>query len=70
MKKGEIRILILGLVSFFLTIICAVVAVCLMIGAVAKEADEKDLGSKISQGIQTMSEKVIDKNDIDVDVDI
>lgn len=70
MKKGEIRILILGLVSFFLTIICSVVAVCLMIGAVAKEADEKDLGGKITQGIQTISEKVIDENDIDVDVDI
>jgi len=70
MKKGEIRILILGLVSFFLTIICSVVAVCLMIGAVAKEADEKDLGGKITRGIQTISEKVIDENDIDVDVDI
>ena len=70
MKKGEIRILILGLVSFFLTIICSVVAVCLMIGAVAKEADEKDLGGKISHGIQTISEKVIDENDFDVDVDI
>ena len=70
MKKGEIRILILGLVSFFLTIICSVVAVCLMIGAIAKEADEKDLGGKITRGIQTISEKVIDENDIDVDVDI
>lgn len=70
MKKGEIRILILGLVSFFLTIICSVVAVCLMIGAVAKEADEKDLGGKITRGIQTISEKVIGENDFDVDVDI
>lgn len=69
MKKGEIRLLILGLVSFFLTVICSVAAVCLMVGAVAKEADENDLGGKITRGIQTMSEKIIDE-DIDIETDI
>lgn len=68
MKKDEIRLLILGLVSFFLTVICTVAAVCLMIGAVAKEAGEKDLGGKITQGFQTISEKVTD-DDFDVEVD-
>ncbi|MCR5529667.1 MAG: hypothetical protein K6F49_10660 [Saccharofermentans sp.] len=70
MRKGEIRLLILGLVSFFLTIICTVVAVCLMIGAVAKEAEEKDLGGKITQGIESMSEKVFTDDDIEVDIDV
>ena len=70
MRKGEIRLLIIGLVSFFLTIICSVVAVCLMIGAVAKEAGEKDLGGKISQGFESISEKVFTDEDIDVDVEV
>jgi hypothetical protein len=70
MKKGEIRLLILGLVSFFLTVICTVVAVCLMVGAVAKEAGEKDLGGKISQGIQSISEKVMDEDALDTEYDI
>ena len=69
MKKGEIRLLILGLVSFFLTVICTIVAVCLMVGAVAKEAGDKDIGGKISQGIQSMSEKVWDEDALDTEID-
>lgn len=67
MKKGDIRLAIIGLVSFFLCVISLVATIGFAIGAVAKEAGDMGLGEKIDQGIQTMSEMVMGEDGNEAD---
>ncbi len=56
MKKSDKTMLVVGLVSFFLGIICFVLCCITFIGGVRKEIASGDLKARIQSGIEYISE--------------